>query len=83
MRKYLFVLINILLIAISCTKSANADNTVNGSADNAYKVTFIELGSVNCIPCKMMQPIMKEIEAEYRGQVRVVFYDVWTKEGEP
>lgn len=46
-------------------------------------VTFIELGSVKCIPCKMMQPIMKEIEDEYKGQVKVVFYDVWTPEGRP
>ncbi|MBN1895558.1 thioredoxin family protein [bacterium] len=46
-------------------------------------VTFIELGSVNCIPCKMMQPVMKEIEEEYAGQVQVVFYDVWTQAGKP
>ncbi|UCF86051.1 MAG: hypothetical protein JSV50_10580, partial [Desulfobacteraceae bacterium] len=31
---------------------------------SSYKVTFIELGSVNCIPCKKMQPIMKQIEEE-------------------
>lgn len=47
------------------------------------KVTFVELGSVNCIPCRMMQPIMKEIEEEYKEQVKVVFHDVWTKEGSP
>ena len=45
------------------------------------KVTFIELGSVNCIPCKMMQPVMKEIEKEYGDTVKVIFYDVWTKDG--
>lgn len=44
------------------------------------KVTFIELGSVNCIPCKMMQPVMKSIEEKFGDQVKVVFYDVWTKE---
>lgn len=47
------------------------------------KVTFIELGSVNCIPCKQMQPVMKAIEAKYGEQVKVVFYDVWTKEQRP
>jgi thioredoxin 1 len=47
------------------------------------KVTFVELGSVKCIPCKMMQPIMDEIEKEYAGQVKVVFHDVWTPEGQP
>jgi len=50
---------------------------------DSVKVTFVELGSVNCIPCKKMQPIMKEIEKEFAGQVKVVFYDVWTQEGQP
>ena len=26
---------------------------------------------------------MKEIEEEYKGQVKVVFHDVWTPEGQP
>jgi thioredoxin 1 len=47
------------------------------------KVTFIELGSVKCIPCKMMKPIIEEIEKEYGDQVKVIFYDVWTPEGKP
>ena len=47
------------------------------------KVTFVELGSVNCIPCKQMQPVMKAIEAKYGEQVKVIFYDVWTKEQRP
>lgn len=45
-----------------------------------YNVTFIELGSVKCIPCKKMQPIMKQIEEEY-PDVNVVFYDIWRREG--
>ena len=48
-----------------------------------HRVTFVEIGSVNCIPCKMMQPIMREIEREYAGQVTVVFHDVWTPQGKP
>ena len=44
------------------------------------KVTFIELGSVNCIPCKRMQPVMKSIEEKYGEQVKVIFYDVWKQE---
>lgn len=42
-----------------------------------HKVTFIELGADKCIPCRQMQPIMKEIAVEYPDQVLVVFYDVW------
>ncbi|HBL73774.1 MAG TPA: thioredoxin [Prolixibacteraceae bacterium] len=48
-----------------------------------YKVTFIELGSVRCIPCQKMQPIMKSIETKYGKEVKVVFHDVWTPEGKP
>lgn len=44
------------------------------------KVTFVELGSVNCIPCKKMQPVMKAIEEKYSEQISVVFYDVWKEE---
>jgi thioredoxin 1 len=43
-------------------------------------ITFIELGSVKCVPCKAMQPVMKAIEEKYSNQIKVVFYDVWKQE---
>lgn len=43
-------------------------------------VTFIELGSVRCIPCRMMQPVMKAIREKYGDQIEVMFYDVWLPE---
>jgi thioredoxin 1 len=42
-----------------------------------HKVTFIELGADRCVPCRAMQPIMREIAVEYSGKIQVVFYDVW------
>ncbi|HEX2866096.1 MAG TPA: thioredoxin family protein [Ignavibacteriales bacterium] len=44
------------------------------------KVTFIELGSVNCIPCRAMQPVMKSVEEKYGHQLKVIFYDVWKED---
>jgi thioredoxin 1 len=68
-------------------KATGQDPAKVVSAENAKQdrplVTFVELGSVKCIPCKMMQPIMEEIEKEYAGQVDVVFHDVWTEAGQP
>jgi thioredoxin 1 len=70
---------------------AQAQSAVDGTVlvtDNLnidfskHLVTFLELGADKCIPCKAMQPIMKEIAAEYKGQVQVIFYDVW-KNPEP
>ena len=48
--------------------------------EDSAKVIFIELGSVNCVPCKMMQPVMKSVEEKYGAQVKVIFYDVWKPE---
>ena len=71
------------LLSLSCDAvDKQADGTNAAAAENIL-VTFVELGSVRCIPCKMMQPIMKDIEKDYAGQVKVVFHDVWTPEGEP
>lgn len=75
----------LLFILISCNsqpKPVVADKEENKN-DTIYKVTFIELGSVNCIPCKQMQPVMKSIEQKYSTQVKVIFYDVWTEAGKP
>ena len=47
-----------------------------------HLITFIELGADRCIPCKAMQPIMKEIAETFADRVQVVFYDVW-KDPEP
>jgi len=62
-------------------ESAKPDDTTHLKA--GYKVTFIELGSVKCIPCMKMQIIMEEIEQEFGDQVKIVFYDVWTTNGRP
>ncbi len=43
-------------------------------------ITFIELGSVKCIPCRMMQPVMKSIEEKYGDQLKIIFYDVWKED---
>jgi thioredoxin 1 len=45
--------------------------------NKGYKVTFLEIGAESCIPCKMMQPIMKEIAEEYPGVVEVIFHDLY------
>jgi thioredoxin 1 len=76
MKKY--ILISALLIILLFSINGNAQ-----SKEIKAKVTFVELGSVNCIPCKMMQPVMKKIEMKYGSQVKVIFYDVWTQEQKP
>lgn len=47
------------------------------------KVTFVELGSVRCIPCKAMKEIMDKLEAKFPRDLDIVFHDVWTDAGKP
>jgi thioredoxin 1 len=68
----------------------NTDDHATGSKvkrdagkPGTLKVTLVELGSTKCIPCKKMQPILEEIKKEYKGQVKVLFHDVWTDKGRP
>jgi thioredoxin-related protein len=65
------------------TKTAGQLSTVSKVSERKYKVTFIELGSVRCIPCQQMQSVMKSIETKYGKEVKVDFHDVWTDAGKP
>ncbi|RPJ03622.1 MAG: thioredoxin [Spirochaetaceae bacterium] len=71
------------IIPVATPATTSSPQPVQINPVSGVKITFIELGSVNCVPCKMMQPIMREIGQEYAGQVKVVFHDVWTPAGEP
>ena len=70
----------LLFLTLSCNKSEAADKTDESDKESSVKVTFIELGSVNCVPCKMMQPVMDKLEENFPNDVEVLFYDVWTEE---
>ena len=78
----LIVLVGLITYAFA-QENEKSDNEVKKEKIEKInsEITFIELGSVNCIPCKMMQPIMKEIEKLYPESVEVRFLDVWTEEG--
>ena len=76
-----FTLVLVLLISLLSISYAQLPSLEKNAVK--YKVTFIELGSVRCIPCQQMQTVMKSIEKKYGNQVKVVFHDVWTPEGKP
>jgi thioredoxin 1 len=46
-------------------------------AQGAGTPRLLDLGSVSCVPCKMMQPILDDLEKEYAGRLKVEFVDVW------
>ncbi len=38
---------------------------------------LLDLGATQCIPCKMMAPILEELKKECAGRMQVDFIDVW------
>ena len=40
-------------------------------------VTMVDLGADKCIPCKMMAPIITELQKEFEGRASIIFIDVW------
>jgi thioredoxin 1 len=38
---------------------------------------MIDLGATECIPCKMMAPILEELKVRYSGRADILFIDVW------
>jgi thioredoxin 1 len=67
------------LIAIMCLfQNAKADTLEDalGRANKEGKVVMLELGSVGCIPCEQMKPVMQKLRDTYKGKLEVIFIDV-------
>jgi thioredoxin 1 len=64
---------------LSMSQASKTDVMPSGK----YKLSFIELGSVRCIPCRQMQKVIKSVKQEYGNEVRTIFIDVVEKEGKP
>ena len=41
------------------------------------RVTLLDLGADRCVPCKMMAPILKDLQKAYAGRADIIFIDVW------
>jgi len=74
MRTILPILIGILLLS-GCSQASDVDNVL-AQAKKDGKVVMLELGSVGCIPCEQMKPVMTRLSDTYKGKLEVIFIDV-------
>jgi thioredoxin 1 len=75
----ILMLLAITLVIGAPAQSKNTPKDSSGGTTTQL-ITFVELGSVKCVPCRMMQPVMKNIEDKYGSQIRVLFHDVWKED---
>lgn len=76
----LLLLIAIIAVAMMKEKDGGSPTVAGQRAPGGEALgvpRMLELGSVSCIPCKMMKPVMEELQKEYGPNLRVDFIDVW------
>ena len=70
----------VAIVAVAMLKEGPSRGST-GSPSTPNQATgvprMVELGSVSCIPCKMMKPVMEELEKEYGPNLQIDFIDVW------
>ncbi len=71
---FLTVLMTVLL-SQACTNADEIDGLLN-KAKKEGKAVMLELGSVGCIPCEQMKPVMEKLRTNYRSKLEVIFIDV-------
>ena len=45
-------------------------------AKKGGRIVMLELGSVGCIPCEQMKPVMAKLSDAYKNKLEVIFVDV-------
>lgn len=68
--------ISILILSVFIVFLAH-NNAYAQQAKNLPKL--IDLGAKGCLPCKLMKPILKELQAEYAGILNIEIYDIHEK----
>lgn len=58
-----------------CGNAGGIDDVLN-KAKKEGRVVMLELGSVGCIPCEQMKPVMERLKSDYKGKLDVIFVDV-------
>ncbi len=77
MNKIKFLAIAIILMLYGCSNAAGIEAVLD-KAKKEGRFVMLEFGSVGCIPCEQMKPVMERLRNSYRNKLEVVFVDVRT-----
>jgi len=77
MKRRIAVLVALLSLLVlgGCSQAAGIDDVLN-TAKKEGKIVMLELGSIGCIPCEQMKPVMEKLRTNYKGKLEVIFIDV-------
>lgn len=69
------LIMSVLFTISSASADPQLDNLI-ASANKDKKIVMLELGSIGCIPCENMKPVMAKLRANYMGRLDVIFVDI-------
>lgn len=64
-------------LVVACEKSDSAAKRPESPMTGTGRPHLVDLGADQCIPCKMMAPILDELKKDFAGRMDVTFIDVW------
>jgi len=64
-----------MILLSGCAHAGEVDSLLE-KAKKEKKAVMLELGSVGCIPCEQMKPVMQQLKDNYKGKLEVLFVDV-------
>jgi len=70
-----FIIVTVLLSSFAlsgCSQASGIDDVLN-NAKKEGRMVMLELGSVGCIPCERMKPVMEKLRTNYKGKLEVIF----------
>ena len=70
-----------LILSIACVPATGGQISAVRDIPVNNMVTMVDLGAKYCVPCKMMAPILTELEKEYQGRAAVIFIDIREQKG--
>lgn len=69
------------IVAATALRSRHQEQVIENFAEASVvgkgMPVLLELGARECVPCKMMMPVLKELAEKYPEQFTVAFHDVW------
>lgn len=74
-KKITIMAVLFMLILSGCGHAGEIDSVLE-KAKKEQKAVMLELGSVGCIPCEQMKPVMQQLRDNYKGKLEVLFVDV-------
>jgi thioredoxin 1 len=67
------------ILMVTLFMSVSSAGTLDESLQKAKaegRIVMLELGSIGCIPCEQMKPVMARLSGIYKDKLDVIFIDV-------